>query len=253
MKHGVLERVFIVIPVANEEASIEPLLRQTLKLSLSNMTVCAVMDRFSQDSTRLIIQELEREYSGCLRLLFFSGSTGVASCYLHGFKYALQEGATSVLEMDAGGSHQPSQIPIFLKKLEDGYDCVFGSRFISGGSIEGHPFYRKMLSRYGTLLANVIVGTRMHDMTSGFEAFRAEVLRALDLDAFVSQDHFFQTEMRYYCRNFRTIEVPIHYMGGRSTLNATTILRSLYNLFRLRFQPNGRCSLGNQVVNPAES
>jgi hypothetical protein len=64
--------------------------------------------------------------------------------------------------------------------------------------------------------------------------------RRLDLNAFLSKGHMFQTEMRYYCRKFRIIEVPIHYICGSSTLNLRTVFRSLGILFRLPFQLNAK-------------
>jgi hypothetical protein len=75
-------------------------------------------------------------------------------------------------------------------------------------------------------------------MTSGFEAFRAEALRTLNLDAFLSRAHMFQTEMRYYCRHFLWVEVPITYVAGKSSLKARTVCRALRILVRLPFQRN---------------
>ena len=235
----VLDRVFVVMPVANEEASIEPLVREILALPQA-LHLCPVMDKFSKDRTQEIIEGLQNEYEGRLELLFYEGSTGVASCYLYGFKAALDRGATAVVEMDGGGSHQPSDIPTFLDKLAQGYECVFGSRFIEGGRLENQPLSRKFLSRGGTILANTVLRTKLRDMTSGFEAFRAEVLRALDLDAFLSRAHMFQTEMRYYCRKLRIAEIPIRYVGSQSSLKGKTILRALKILFRLPFRANAR-------------
>lgn len=52
--------------------------------------------------------------------------------------------------MDGGGSHKPSEIPQFLQKMDEGYDCVWGSRFIAGGSMHDQPLYRRILSSGGT-------------------------------------------------------------------------------------------------------
>ena len=78
-------------------------------------------------------------------------------------------------------------------------------------------------------------------MTSGFEAFQRPILEALDLDAFLSTGHMYQTEMRFYCRNLRTIEVPIHYIGSESSLKFKSVKEALHILFQLKkYEPNIR-------------
>lgn len=156
------------------------------------------------------------------------------SCYLEGFRRALKDGAEQILEMDGGGSHLPAEIPQFLTKLEEGYDCVWGSRFMEGGSMRRQPLYRRILSQGGTFLANFVLGTRLKDMTSGFEGFSRRVLEEMNLDAFLSTGHMYQTEMRFYCRHLRTVEVPIHYTGTASSLKGSSVTEALRLLFQLK-------------------
>ena len=136
--------------------------------------------------------------------------------------------------MDGGGSHLPSEIPQFLAKMEEGYDCVWGSRFMEGGSMRKQSLYRRILSQGGTILANLVLGTKLKDMTSGFECFQRRVLEAMDLSAFLSTGHMYQTEMRFYCRNLRTVEVPIHYVGTASSLKSSSVTEALRLLFQLK-------------------
>ena len=130
--------------------------------------------------------------------------------------------------------HQPEEIPQFIENLEKGYDCVWGSRFINGGDISNQPLYRRFLSSGGTILSNIVLGTRLKDMTSGFEGFKAEVLKSMNLDKFLSTGHMYQTEMRFYCRKLNTIEVPIHYIGGTSSLKFKSVKEALRILFMLK-------------------
>lgn len=71
-------------------------------------------------------------------------------------------------------------------------------------------------------------------MTSGFECFRNEVLESLNLDNFMSTGHMYQTEMRFYCRNLKTVEVPIHYVGTASSLKFASVTETLKLLFKLK-------------------
>lgn len=96
------------------------------------------------------------------------------------------------------------------------------------------PLYRRILSQGGTFLANFVLGTRLRDMTSGFEGFQREILEELNLDGFLSQGHMYQTEMRYYCRKYRTVEVPIHYVGTASSLRTSSVTEALRILFQLK-------------------
>lgn len=229
------KEIYIVMPIANEEDTIEDLIKSIISLGIANIHIVTVMDSFSRDNTYNVVSEMSKENPN-IHLLFYKESVGAVSCYLYGFKYALKQGADYIIEMDGGGSHDPGEIPKFIKHLDEGYDCVLGSRFKSGGSIENHPLYRRLVSKYGTLLANLVLGTRLSDMTSGYEAFRREMLEKIDLDNFISVNmtHFYQTEMRYYCSVFKVYEVPIRYRGSRSTLKFRTVLKSFTVLFALK-------------------
>lgn len=228
-----MRKTIIVMPVANEESTMGQILDEILELPYDNLYIYPVVDSYSKDRTEEIIREKE-EISDRVKCIFYQESTGVISCYLEGFRQALADGAERILEMDGGGSHLPAEIPQFLEKMEEGYDCVWGSRFMEGGSMKEQPLYRRILSQGGTYLSNFVLGTRLKDMTSGFEGFQREVLESMNLDSFLSTGHMYQTEMRYYCRNLKTIEVPIHYVGTASSLKGSSVTEALKLLFQLK-------------------
>lgn len=228
-----MKKTIIVMPVANEEATMEALLTEIMSLPYDNLYVYPVIDSYSKDRTEEIIHEMEKKYDR-IKCIFYKESRGVITCYLHGFKMALLDGAEQIIEMDGGGSHQPKQIPQFIEKLEEGYDCVWGSRFMPGGDISNQPLYRRILSGGGTILSNLVLGTKLKDMTSGFEAFKREILENMDLDAFMSRGHMYQTEMRFYCRNYNTVEVPINYIGSSSSIKMKSVTEALRLLFKLK-------------------
>ena len=228
-----MKKTIIVMPVANEEESMGRVLEEILALPYDNLYVYPVIDNYSKDRTEEIIRDYEAS-TGRVKCIFYKESKGVISCYLEGFRQALKDGAEQIIEMDGGGSHLPEEIPQFIEKLEAGHDCVWGSRFIEGGDISNHPLYRRILSGGGTLLANMVLGTRLKDMTSGFEGFQRDVLMNMNLDQFLSTGHMYQTEMRFYCRRLNTVEVPIHYIGGSSSLRFKTVVEALRILFQLK-------------------
>ncbi|MBD5538978.1 MAG: glycosyltransferase [Desulfovibrio sp.] len=228
-----MKKTIIVMPVANEEQTIGQTIDEILKLNYEDLYLYPIIDSFSKDRTESIIRSYE-EVTDKVRCVFFKESRGVVSCYLEGFRQALKDGAEFILEMDGGGSHKPGEIPQFLQNLEKGYDCVWGSRFIEGGGIENHPLYRRILSYGGTWLANAVLGTALKDMTSGFEAFNVRVLERMDFDRFLSTGHMYQTEMRYYCKDCSSVEVPITYTGSNSSLRFSEVKKALKILFALK-------------------
>ena len=227
-----MKKTIIVMPVANEGDTMGEVLDRILGLPYNDLSIYPVVDDYSTDNTAEVIRSYE--HTGRVKCIYFKESTGVISCYLEGFRRALEDGAEQIIEMDGGGSHKPEEIGQFIEKLSEGYDCVWGSRFVTGGGIENLPLYRRILSGGGTFLANLVLHTTLKDMTSGFEAFKAEVLKGMNLDAFLSTGHMYQTEMRYYCRDLNTIEVPIHYTGSTSSLKLKSVTEALRILFMLK-------------------
>ena len=120
-----MKTTIIVMPVANEEGSIGDVLEKIMNLPYDNLYVYPVMDSYSKDGTERIIREMEQKYDR-IRLVFHEKSRGVVSCYLYGFKIALENGAERIIEMDGGGSHLPEEIPQFIEKRKNGKESGNG-------------------------------------------------------------------------------------------------------------------------------
>ncbi len=158
---------------------------------------------------------------------------GVVDAYVRGYCEALALQADWILEIDAGFSHQPSDIPSFFEKMTEGYDCVFGSRFCPGGSLTDSSRKRFWISWGGTFLTNLLLGTKLHDMTSGFQLFTRSALQMVLDRGIKSRGPFFQTEMKTYCRHLRIAEVPIHYRAASHAVGRKAIVDAVSNLWRL--------------------
>lgn len=229
-----MKKAIIVMPVANEEETMGSVIEEIMSLPYDNLYLYNIIDSYSKDRTEEIIREAEKKYDSRVKCIFYKESRGLISCYLHGFRQALLDGAEYIIEMDGGGSHSPKDLGRFIDALEEGYDCVFGSRFMTGGKEKEVLLYRKCLSTGGTLLANLVLGTKLKDMTSGYEAFQKKTLERLKLDEFLSKGHIYQTEMRYYCNKMNYKEVPITYVGGKSTLKWKSVTEAIRVLFQLK-------------------
>ena len=230
----------IVCPMANERDTavrfVEEVLENCAPFGFESVTFYAVLDRVSKDGTLELLRDLEKRREG-LRVVWSPENRSVVDAYMRGYREALGAGCDWVLEIDAGYSHQPSDVPRLFEKMLEGYDCVFGSRFCPGGRITDSSFKRRVISRGGTLLANLLLGTKLYDMTSGFELFTRPALQYVLERGVQSRGHFFQTEIKAHCHAFRVAEVPIHYRAASASVNNTVLkdaFRNLWRLFRAR-------------------
>jgi dolichol-phosphate mannosyltransferase len=224
----------IVCPMANEKDTAIEFVKAVLDkcTGFKQVSFFVIFDNNCKDGTVDLLRELAKETKQ-LRVVWAPENTCVVDAYVKVYKEALAAGCNWILEMDAGFSHQPDEIPQFFEKMAKGYDCVFGSRFCEGGRFTDSPWRRRFISRGGTILANVLLGTRLADMTSGFEMFTHQSLEKVLEKGIRSKGHFFQTEIKTYCRKMNVTEVPIHYRRPSQNVDAAVLLDSFKNLFAL--------------------
>ena len=162
----------LVIPMANEEKDFNIFIEEIKNILslLGSGKVYFVVDNASVDNTKKICEDLSF-IDDRFELIWAPDNKNVVDAYLKGYKVALLNGHDFIIEMDAGMSHDPRAIPLFLRVLNEGNDCAFGSRFINGGSIQESSRRRTYLSKVGTFVSNVLLGTNFKDMTSGFQGF----------------------------------------------------------------------------------
>ena len=218
----------VVIPLANEELEFAELalaLKTVMDL-LRGGCVYFVVDRVSKDRTLECCRELEAQ-DPRFKTRWLPVNRNVVDAYINGFREALADGHEIILEMDGGLSHDPRAIPAFLRALNEGNDCAFGSRYINGGSMVDSPFRRRFLSKFGTQLARWLLGAKLADMTSGFQGFRRPVMLQLVEYPLLSKAHFYQTELRHLLRKQKLIEVPIHYRAPSPRVSRGAIRNSL--------------------------
>ncbi|MEX5713666.1 apolipoprotein N-acyltransferase [Parafrankia sp. FMc6] len=203
-------RVVVCVPTYNER---ENLPDTTRRLRQANPAVhLLVIDDASPDGTGKIADELADD-DDHIHVLHRPGKSGLGSAYIAGFTWALQHGYDIIVEMDADGSHQPEQLPRLLDALTDA-DLAIGSRWVPGGTVHNWPRSRLVLSRGANAYVRAALGVPLHDATAGFRAYRADVLRARDLDQVASQGYCFQVDLawRAWQAGFRVVEVPIDFV-----------------------------------------
>ena len=226
----------VVCPMANEGGNAAAFALATLEqcVGFHSVTFLAVVDRASTDNTREVLEDLARNNAAVV-VVWAPENRCAVDAYVRGYKEAMARQADWILEIDAGFSHQPEDIPQFFDQMEKGYDCVFGSRFMRGGKITEGSSKRYFVSRMGTVLSNFLLGTQLADMTSGFEMFSRRAMRHILVRGIQSRAHFFQTEIKVYCRNLKIVEVPIHYKSPSPRMKSSSITDAFRQLGRLFF------------------
>lgn len=222
----------IVVPMANEEQDFEPFINliSFVTNELNPGRVYFVVDTVSKDRTLELCREISDKDSRYVTV-WAPENRNVVDAYMTGLRVAYEAGHDLIIEMDAGLSHDPRAIPMFLRVLNEGNDCAFGSRFINGGSMGDSPWQRRLLSKTGTVLARLLLGARMKDMTSGYQGFHRDVVAKLLAHPLKSKAHFYQTEVRYLLRKHKIFEVPIHYSAPSPRVSKKAIRNSYQTLW----------------------
>lgn len=230
----------IVCPMANEGAAAVTFVSEVLaackRWNFKSVTFFAILDNVSKDNTRELLEAVAREQAQ-LQVVWAPENRSVVDAYIRGYREALAADCDWILEIDAGFSHQPADIPKFFAAMAQGYECVFATRFAQGGSISETSPRRRAVSRGGTALTNLLLGTKLTDMTSGFELFSRPVLQQVLEKGIRSRGPFFQTEIKTYCRRLRWTEVPIQYRAASHNISNASLhdaFGNLWRLFRLR-------------------
>jgi dolichol-phosphate mannosyltransferase len=231
-------RATICLPTYDERENLEPMLRALGEVLRPGDRVL-VIDDSSPDGTGEIADRLAAELDW-VDVLHRERKEGLGPAYLAGFRRALAGGAELVLEMDCDFSHDPKDVPRLVAAVEEGgADVALGSRYVRGGSVGNWGLVRRFISRGGSIYAQILIGTRIRDLTGGFKCYRREVLERIDLDGIVSRGYAFQIETTFRAlrKGFRAVEVPIRFVdreAGGSKMSRSIVLEAIWKVPALR-------------------
>ncbi len=224
----------IIIPTYDEKDNVRPIANAVL----SNVPEAGVLfvDAASPDGTGALLDQMTREDSR-IHVIHQSGKQGLGRAYIEGFQWALARHYQYIFEMDADFSHDPTELPNFLRVAQNA-DLVLGSRYINGIRITNWPLSRLLLSMGGALYVRTITGMPFSDPTGGFKCFRRCVLEAIDLTRICSNGYSFQIEMTHaaWMNGFAIAEIPITFVdrrSGYSKMNSRIFREALWMVWSL--------------------
>lgn len=239
----------ILVPTYNELENIEILLRAIASVQMLHQNWnfhVYVIDDSSPDGTGARVEQLALELNRPgyqTQLLTRTKKEGLGKAYIFGFNYALNDQIVRpdfVMQMDADLSHDPKYLNDFIAALEIGAQVVLGARYIPGGGCPNWSWHRKLLSSGGNHYARLVLGTKVHDYTGGFNAYTASVLRAVALDQLDSAGYGFLIDLKFQIlkQQPRIVEIPIQFIDrqfGKSKMPLNTIFQNFFLVLKIKF------------------
>ena len=207
--------IWIIVPTYNERENVGPITEAVLA-SVPEAHVL-IVDDGSPDGTGELADQLAAA-NPAIAVLHRTAKQGLGKAYVAAFEDLLTRDADIVVQMDADFSHPVRFLQPLLDPLRHGRaDLVLGSRYVKGGQIPRWNLLRRLISRGGSAFAGIVLLMPYRDLTGGFKAWRAPLLREIDLDRLHAGGYAFQIETTFRARlaGARVVEVPITFEERR--------------------------------------
>jgi len=230
-------KALIIVPTYNERENLPALVERLLKLPVP--VDLLIVDDNSPDGTGKLADSFAADHPE-IHVLHRTAKQGLGRAYCAGFAWALEKGCEFIFEMDGDLSHNPDDIPAFLKAAQDA-DLVLGSRYCNGIRVINWPLKRLMLSLSAAKYVQLITGMPFSDPTGGFKCFRRRTLQSIDIESVDSSGYSFQIEMTHkvWRQGLRIVEVPIIFTDrfhGTSKMSPKIVREALRITWKLLFQ-----------------
>ena len=219
----------VVLPTYNEILNVEKMLR-ALRGVVPDCSIL-VVDDGSPDGTAQRVRDVANEM-GSIELLERTSKSGLGGAYRAGFRWGLDHGYDSFVEIDCDFSHDPAALPTLLRTAST-HEVVIGSRYVPGGSIPQWTLMRRLLSRGGNQYATIMLGLHVSDSTAGFRVYSKSALEKIGFETVTADGYGFQIEMTYRARRHGAsiIEVPISFSDrerGQSKMSSAIVVEALW-------------------------
>jgi len=231
-------KLSVVIPAHNEESNIGPTimeLQRALREAEIPFEVIVVNDN-SVDKTEAAITAL-RENDDRIRLFNRAPPGGFGRAIRSGLEFV--EGDVVAIYM-ADQSDDPADLVRCYQRIEEGYDCVFGSRFVKGSKVTNYPWFKLLVNRIVNRLIQIMFWTRHNDLTNAFKLYRSHVVRECGP---YKSSHFnltIEMSLSALIRRYSIASEPVNWYGrtaGVSSLRLSQMgRRYLVVLLRMFFE-----------------
>ena len=226
----------IILPTYNERENIKkiiPILFEKINISI------LVVDDNSPDGTASIVEEFQKKYPN-LYLLKREKKDGLASAYITGFKYAIDNGFDVFAQMDSDFQHPYEVLPNMLEEIElNNAEVVIASRYIKNGKWEKGSFKKEIISKLGNIYSRKVLNSKINDLTGGYNIWTKKALTEISLDNIIAKGYMFQIEMKFLAetKNLKIVEYPIKFrprIEGESKMDLKICLEALFKIWKLK-------------------
>ncbi len=220
------ELIAVLLPTYCESENIGKLITEIQKLSLN--TVITVVDDSSPDGTANVVRKLQKKFSN-VHFISRNRKLGLGTAIAAGFRFflSLSRPPDYIITMDSDYSHNPTDIVRLVNYAKEGNDLVIGSRYVKGGNMKNWSLKRQLISRVANVIAELVVGRRIKDCTSGFRCYsRSYVERVLPSLHSTTYEIQIETLRQGKINHLKTKEVPITFIDrkkGKSKLSRDEI------------------------------
>jgi len=223
--------IAIVIPTYNEKETLPSLIEKIfdkIRPLVEELHVI-IVDDSSPDGTADIARNLGEKFQK-ISVIQRPKKMGLGAAYKDGFTYVLQKLESDlVVQMDADHSHDPSELANMIEKIVD-YDFIIASRHVTGSSVTGWGFSRKVTHSIAGAIAKVSANIDIEDCTSGFRMFKRSALEKIEFDKIEANGFAFQIEVLYQLKQkgFRGLEVPTTFVNrtkGESKMGSSEVIQ----------------------------
>lgn len=229
------EKILVIIPAFNEE-EVLPSVLQELESVFPEASVL-VVDDGSEDATC----EVARKHGAMVARLPFN--LGIGGAIRTGFRWAVRDGYSRAVQLDADGQHEPREIPKLLEALDQGANLVVGSRFIQTTAPYEVGRVRKGAMSFLRMILWLASGRRLTDTSSGFRAFDRTAMEFFDRNYPVEYLDSVESMLLALYAGLRVVEVPVTMRERKGGVPSTRNWKLLYHYLRVLIVAGASLSL----------
>ena len=228
------KKILVFTATYNESENISELISLIMEQNFKPDLL--IIDDNSPDGTYNKVHQMQKKFKN-LFLIKRNGKLGLDTAHKEGYDFAKKNNYDYFITMDADFSHDPSELPNFVKNLNN-FPIILGSRYVTGGNclMSGR---RLIISKYGNKFMKFIFKFDCNEFTTSYRGFNLNKLNSFHLNLIKTKGYsfFMGTIYEIFKKGFKVKEIPITFKDrskGYSKIPRIEILRTLKNIFFLK-------------------
>lgn len=222
----------LIMPAYKEEEYIEDAINGLLKsfrVEKLDFEIIVVIDKIPDDKTYGIVKTLS-EKNMEIEIIVRNGKRGIAKAIIDGVE---QSSKDVIIFVMAENSQESDDILKMAKKMNEGYDMVFGSRFLENKKLDQYPLKKYICNRLCNYALNILFGIRSNDITNGIKAYKSEILKKMKITS-SSFEIFVEIPILAYKSGYKNfVEIPINYHGRKMSFSKFNLKNEAPKYFKI--------------------